>query len=273
MKKITLALLCFASFTTNAQNVKLEVGKKISIHNKSNIVSVKPDAMGGGETKVETELFATLYIVSKSENSYAATYTGLRMTNKNEDTGNLDSDNKDDRESDRGQMMFKGINMNISKTIDATTGKVTEVEKKNEAEDKTQNDGKATIKVGIKEAGNITDNLFLVISDNKKIGDKWTIEYKEGEIKIIKTYELKSRENAIATIAISTYTNGTTTMETNGMTIERTETTKGNGTMIVDSKTSLVKKIIMNSETEGSIDYGGNSTPISTKRTTVTTFE
>jgi hypothetical protein len=273
MKKIIFSLLCVASMYAQAQNVKLDIGKKITIHNKSNTISIKPDAMGGGETKVETELFASLDIVSKTDTSYTATYTGLRMTNKNEDVGNLDSDNKDDRESDRGQMMFNGINKAVAKTINASTGIVTDAEKKNEQTGKTQNDGNGTIKVGIKEAGHITDNLFLIIPADKKIGDKWTIDKKDGEIRISKTYQLKSIENGIASLAITSDISGTTTMETNGITLERTETTKGNGTITVDTKTSMVKKITMNSETEGSVNYGGNSTPISTKRTTVTTFE
>lgn len=273
MKIITVITICLITLTSNAQNVKLEIGKKISIYNKSDIVSQKPDAAGGGETKIQTELFSSLEIVSKSDSNYKAVYTVNRMTNKNEDAGDLDSDNAKDRKTERGEMIFKGLSEAKEKYIDFNSGKITDLAIKNTTVVKANDGPEGKIKIGVKEAGNITDNLFLIITADKKIGDKWTTEQNIEGIKTTKTYELKNLENGIATLSLTTLSAGTTTTETHGVSIERNETTTSVGTITVDIKTSMVKKITTKSNTEGSIEVEGNSTPISIKRETVTTFE
>jgi Family of unknown function (DUF6263) len=273
MKKMSVLLVCFITVQAFAQTINVEVGRKITMHNKITGVSAKPEMMGGGEVKTETELFASVEILSKDEQNYTVKYTGTRLINKNEDMGDLDSDKKEDLESDRGKIFFKGINEPKIKLIDINTGKVADDKKIVTANAEIEkSESKTIIKTSTKESGNILDNLFFVIAADKKVGDKWTVDKSEGDLKIIKTYELKSIENGTALIAFTSSLTGTTNIETNGMTIQRNEDTKGKGTIMVDIKTSMVKKIVSELETEGSMEVMGNSTPMSSKRTSVTEF-
>jgi Family of unknown function (DUF6263) len=264
MKKIILISFCFATLFTNAQSIKLENGKIIKI--TTNIVAVSESPMGGESTNTITTT-NSIKINAIEDKIYKATSTVTRMVMDGEMMGQsmkFDSDKKDDMDGQMGQMLGASINKPSDISIDKADGKITETS----AEEK-----KESIMTSMGGESNAGGSAFFVISNNKKVGDKWTITLDNDGIKSVKNYELQSLKENMATVSISSTNKGTTTKEANGMSMEMTIDNKATGTMIVDTNTGLVKQINMNDETTGSMEMMGQSIPLNKKSKTVVTFE
>jgi hypothetical protein len=277
MKKIGLLGICFATMYANAQNVKLEAGRKITITTTATNISAKPEQMGGGEVKTENVTTTILNVTSLADKKYIASSSVVRVTNKGENMMgeiDFDSDRKDDRTTDMGKSLSSEVDKKIDIEISNEDGKITKVVGTKTEEEKEQGGGGIKLMSGDKNTADIiTGSAFFVIPTDKKVGDKWTVNTKEGEMKIVKNYELKDVTSGIATIITTNTKNGTMTKEARGMTMEMTIDSKGNGTILVDIKTGIVKKITSTTEMEGTVEVMGSSNPISNKSSSVTIVE
>ncbi|MEQ1553506.1 MAG: DUF6263 family protein [Ferruginibacter sp.] len=263
MKKIVLLSLCFATFFAQAQTIKLENEKVIKLSTKIILESESPM---GGTNKSEINTVNTLKITAVEEKLYKANSTLSKMQMNGEMMGQtikFDSDNKADMDGQMGQMLGSKINTVEQISINKTDGKV----EKTDAKDDENNAG-AMLTGG---DGNVASSAFFVIPADKKIGDKWTVTTTESDIKSIKNYELQSMKDNMATVLLSATSKGTTTKEANGMSMEMTIDSKSNGTIVVNNSTGIVKEIIINDETTGSMEVMGQTMPLNKKsRTTVT---
>jgi Family of unknown function (DUF6263) len=262
MKKIGLLSLCFATMYASAQNIKVEAGKVIKVTSSTNTSGESP---AGGESKNVVITTSSIKIGTADDKSYKATTSITRMQMDGEMMGQaikFDSDKKEDMDSQIGQMLGGTVNKTTEVSIDKTTGKLTETKKSEES-------GMG----GMPGSGNTLGGIFLAIGETKKVGDKWNETTEDDGLKTIKNYELQSIKENIATVMYSSTTKGTTTKETNGMSMEMTMDKKENGTILVDLKTGVVKEMNNTSETTGSMEVMGQSIPLNNKSTTKVTVE
>ncbi len=266
MKKITLLSLCFAVGFANAQSIKLENNKLIKITTATKTNSETP---GGGESKTDVSTTTTLKITAVEDKMYKATSTVIKMVMDGEMMGQsmkFDSDKKEDMDSQIGQMLGGSVNKASEITIGKTDGKVTEIV----GGEEKQESGMGGMMGG---ESNAAKSVFFVIPDGKKAGDKWTVSTNEDGMKTITNYELQALKNDVATVLVSSTTIGTATKEANGMSMEMTVDTKSKGTMMLDTKNGLIKKLTTDVETTGSMDVMGQSIPLNNKSNTVMTVE
>lgn len=105
------------------------------------------------------------------------------------------------------------------------------------------------------------------------MGKTWTISFLLDDIKTDYNYTIKSIDNEIANVELTSNVSTNKKMETQGMEI----VTKLSGTLLstilVDTKTNLVKSNISTSSQKGSIEIMGQSSPMEVTTTNKILFE
>ena len=273
MKKILLLSLCFATAYVNAQNVKLNTGKKVT---GITTMSMDMDMGMGGQMKIASKTTNVLDITSADDKLYKATNTVTKLTMSQDGMGqtvNFDSDKKEDRESEMGKVASKQLDTPAEITIEKNTGKVTELNKKASPEKEDDKDPMAGIMGETKSAEATATAAFFVLPAGKKVGDVWTDSTTEAGMKGVKTYELKSLNDGVANIAVKATSKGTITKEAQGMQFDISMTSTGDGIMLVDTKNGLVKKNDITSDVSGTLEMMGQSLPITMKMIASSVFE
>ena len=273
MKKILLLSFCFAAVYANGQNIKLINGKKITA---TTTTSMEMDMGMAGQMKMATSTTNVLNVTTTDDNSYKATNTITKVSISQEGMGqsvNFDSDKKEDRETEVGKEASKQLDKPAEISIEKNTGKVLEINKKISPENGADKNPMADIMGDTKSAEATAASAFLVIPAGKKIGDKWTDSTNEVGMKGIKTYELKSMIEGLAIIAVKASAKGIISKEAQGMQFDITMNSTGDGSMLVDTKTGLVKKNDITSDVTGTLDMMGQSIPISMKMIASSVFE
>ena len=271
MKRILLFSLSLAALNVFAQGLKLETGKKIT---STTTTSLNMDMGMGGQMKVDGSTKNLIEITGADEKNYNAKSTTVKMTMSQNGMGqtvNFDSDKKEDRETVAGKEMSKMLDVPSTVMIDKYTGKVTETNKKVIVADETNPMASLMGNANLAEAS--TAGAFFYIPIGKKIGDKWVDSVNEAGMKGLKNYELKNIVDNVATIAITTKSKGTISKEAQGMQFEIAMDGIGNGIILVNTKTFLVKKSTLNNDVNGTLDMMGQSLPITIKSFTSTVFE
>ena len=271
MKKILLFTLSFAAANVFAQELKLETGKKIM---STTTTSVNMDMGMGGQMKIDGTTKNLIEIIGADAKNYNAKSTVVKMTMSQDGMGqtvNFDSDKKEDRETEVGKEMSKLLDVAAAVTIDKNTGKVTEINKKEIVADDAN--PMASLMGNGNSAEASTAAAFFYIPNGKKVGDKWADSLNEAGMKGLKNFELKSIVDNVATIAITTKAKGTISKEAQGMQLEIAMNGTGDGIILVDTKTFLVKKSTLNNDVNGTLDMMGQSLPITIKSSASTVFE
>ena len=270
MKKFLLFSLCFTGLTVFAQGLKLETGKKI---NSNTTTSVNMDMGMGGQMKIDGNTFSLIEITGGDEKNYNAKSTTVKMKISQEGMGqlvNFDSDKKEDRETATGKELSKMLDVPATVVIDKNTGKVTEINKKALVEDTNP---MASLMGNANSAEASTAAAFFYIPNGKKVGDKWADSLNEAGMKGTKNFELQSIVDNVATIAIKTKSKGTISKEAQGMQFEIAMDGTGDGVIVVNTKTFLVKKSTLNNDVNGTLDMMGQSLPITIKSSATTLFQ
>jgi hypothetical protein len=271
MKRILLLFLSFGAVNVFAQGLKLETGKKITA---TTTTSVNMDMGMGGQMKIDGSTKNLIEITGADVNNYNAQSTTVKMTMAQDGMGqtvNFDSDKKEDRETEVGKEMIKILDVKATVTIDKNTGKVTEINKKTVVAEETN--PMASLMGNANSAEASTAAAFFYIPNGKKVGDKWADSINEAGMKGLKNFELQSIINNVATIAIKTKSKGTISKEAQGMQFEIAMDGTGDGVILVETKTFLVKKSTLNNDVNGTLDMMGQSLPITIKSTATTVFE
>ena len=271
MKKILLFSLSFTVLSVFAQNLKLETGKKIT---STNTTSVNMDMGMGGQMKIDGNTTSLIEITGADEKNYNAKSTTIKMKLSQDGMGQtvtFDSDKKEDRETVPGKELSKMLDVAATVTIDKNTAKVTETNKKAIVVDETN--PMASLMGNSNSAEVSTAAAFFYIPNGKKVGDKWADSLNEAGMKGLKTFELKSIVDNFATISITTKSQGTISKEAQGMQFEIAMLGSGDGVILVNTKTFLVKKSSLNNDVNGTLDMMGQSLPIIVKSSSSTLFE
>jgi hypothetical protein len=275
MKKIGLLSLCFATTFAMAQNIKLENGKKIA-QNTSSSIEMEMSAMGQ-EMKINSATSNVISITGIEDKNYKATNTITKMTMTQEGMGqnvSFDSDKKEDAETEMGKEMGKNLNKSVEVSIDKVSGKATEINKKAEEKGEDKNPF-ADLMGGAANSSSeaLVSGAFFILPVDKKVGDKWTDSLNQDGMKGLRNFELLSIKDGTATIGLKTTNSGTLSKEMQGMQIEMTMKSVGDGTMSVDTKSGIVKKNIVTGSTEGTMDLMGQSMPFTLKINSTTVTE
>jgi hypothetical protein len=119
----------------------------------------------------------------------------------------------------------------------------------------------------------IVAGAFEIIPKGKSVGDSWADTTTDKDMKMIRTYILKSitaNEAVIQSVMVSTGTNKLNFQE---MEFEVKSETKTSGEIITDISTGLVKKRTNVADITGSIQMMGQDMPISAKATTTSFYK
>lgn len=273
MKKILFLSFCFAGMYVNAQNIKIISGRKITA---TTTTSMDMDMGMAGQMKIASKATNVINVTGADDKNYKATNTVTRLTMSQEGMGqsvDFDSDKKEDRGTEVGKEASKQLDKPAEISIEKNTGKVTELNKKTSDVEEADKNPMADIMGDTKSAEATATGAFFVIPTGKKVGDKWTDSTTEAGLKGVKTYELKSLMDGLANIIVKATAKGTISKEAQGMQFDMSMSSTGDGLMVVDTKTGLVKKNDITSDVTGTLEMMGQSLPISMKMVASSVFE
>ena len=188
-----------------------------------------------------------------------------------------DSEKPEDKDKELGKSLGEKIGKEVNVTIDKTTGNtVAETPPTPEKEEEQDNPFagmKEMFGAADSEAG-ITQSAFFIIPAGKKAGDSWTDSVAVSDaMKGSKTYTIKSINGTEAVITVFSKMEGKQNIELQGMQIDIALSAKTEGELLVDTKTSLLKKSSRVADVTGNMDMMGQSMPITSKLTETTEYK
>lgn len=263
-----LLLVSISSFAQKKQDIPgliLNKGQQIKITTSSNM-----DAdMGMGMTmKNDLVQQNTIVVTDVNEKNYTISNTLNRMQFSGSMAGqdvNFDSDKKEDLDTEMGKSVSDKIGKTVMATIDRVTGKVT-VQPTKIIDTPAEDNALTGILSG--NQGNDEENVssaFFIIPAEKKPGDSWMDSTSANKMKSVMQYKFITLEKELATISIVTKTEGTNTLEANGMQFDINMHSTATSEIIVNTKTSLVQKRNATADISGQIDMMGQSMDITSK--------
>ncbi len=272
MKKNVLFLaICAATFNSNAQTVQFKKGQLVTISNSS---TQEIDMGMAGQMNNSSKLTSILEIKEVVKNSYKAIVKVSKLSMSFDAMGEqqtFDSEKEADIQNEIGKSLGTNIGKEFKIEIDNNTGKVT-TEKKADTTSTAKNDnpleGIMNMTVSNENNGALAESIIFVLPTYKKAGDSWQDSSEvKNDARIYKTYTLKSVQDGMATLGLISKSNGKTTTEAQGMQIDLMMDIKSDAELLVDTKTSIIKKITRTINIDGSMEVMGQSLPITAKTT------
>ncbi|HZH95495.1 MAG TPA: DUF6263 family protein [Flavisolibacter sp.] len=274
---VAISVTGFSQKVTN--KLAFQKGQKLEMVTKVNS-TVSMEMMG---QSMDTKLDATitrLFDVNNVTNGTASIehkMKRMQMSIESPMAGNqaFDSDKESDMKGDGGKVMEKAMKNKYSMTVDAG-GKITAVkaddDNPNKQEKATGGDMMSGAMAGLAagmelpKTGDISEFKILPEAGAAK-GESWTDTTGGKKAKYTVT-------DITADAILIDYTEeGTTdrTQEAGGMEIKMSSKDKTTGKIILDKKTGLLKERNATTSSEGTMEVSGQSIPINTKLTRVTT--
>ena len=275
MKKILFFALSISTLCVNAQQIKLEAGKKIT---SVSTADMDMDMGMAGQMKIKTSTTNVLSVTGSDDQNYKGTNTITKMTMSQEGMGQsteFDSDKKTDRDSEIGKAVGKELDKSIKILIDKSTGIASESNPEKAAAPEADSNPMAGMMGGLgdKTAAAMVSSAFLLIPQGKKIGDKWLDSSTEAGMKVVRNYELQSLTKDEATVLLKTVSKAVISKEVQGMQMEMNMNTTAQSIIKTNILTGLVKKNSTTGTVEGTLDMMGQSMPISMKMSSEVVFE
>lgn len=278
MKKIYSAILTlFIAVTSIAQpavsninpgtRLKLSGGQKILVESTTHIEA----SFGMGmELNSNSTAVNSLQVKNSIDRitTVSNTLTKLKVDmNLMGQANNYDSENKEGNNSDMAKVFDERLNKTVDVDIDNTTGLPVEQKKIVKAKDtEAANPADDLLKMFSNTSDDaMVSGAFELIPTGKSIGDKWTDTTDSKDLKIIRTYTLKSITGNEAVIQLDVLTKAVNMLNFQEMEFEIKSDTKTTGEIVTDVTTGLVKKRISNSDITGSLQMMGQDMPISAK--------
>lgn len=287
MKKYTLlfAGLLAANFVFSQTGVtarpvltnKIVLNKNQKIEVLTN-VSMEASLSEGMSIVNKTSSVNIMDVKDSTTGAYTITNTLTKLKVDMEMMGqanNFDSEKKEDLESEIGKNFAGRLNKPQDITIDNITGKDTAVNKKEDKKevDETNPTGGLMSMFADNSFEATVTGAFELIPQGKNIGDSWSDSSATKEMKIFRTFTLRSVTGNDATIQLNLSIDATNTVELQGMSMEFTSNTKTTGEIITDIKTGQVKKRTTESDINGSFQVMGQAVPVTAKASSTTTYK
>jgi hypothetical protein len=272
MKKIILIAFAFVSLQSFAQTQKivLSPGQKISI-SQSNNNNITISAMGQEIESTSTSNLTTLLevkTVDDNKNVVSSTLQKMKVSGQSMGSAQTyDSENADDKNSEMGKMFGLKLNIPEEVVIDNTGKEI--ITKKTEG---TEEPANPMAEMLSPTGSSNVSNAFMVMPANAKAGYSWVDSSTEDKIKTIKKFTVQAIKGNEAITSIDITVTGEKTVEAQGMEMNITLNTKTTGEITSDITTGLVKKNVMVTEMNNTMDMMGNSSPMTGKINTTITY-
>ncbi len=268
MKYISLILISLLSFGIQAQ-VKLKPGMKIITHSS---VQSESEYGAGMSMSSDVETESEIMVNEEKKNIFEITskLTGfkIKMNMLGQETF-YDSKNEKDKDSEAGQLFSQLIGMENKFMVNKTDGKVFPLLQREPVKDVSPSMMPSTDDVnGTKK---IAECFFVITNDQKKLGN-WSVTDSASGTVTIATYTIKRISADEATVSYISNSTNNNTMDQMGMAVKMNIVATGKGELICDLNSMLVKRNSVTTESTGSMEAGGQTTNISGKTISVTTF-
>jgi len=184
----------------------------------------------------------------------------------------FDSEKKEDMDGEAG-MMFKD-KINVPKdVVISNQGKIiasaADTSKSGDKQDGSSMDAIMDMMGGGKDV--VSTSMFLVIPAGKKAGDTWQDSTSEEGVKVKRTFTLNSIAKKEASVTIDGVIDINKTMQVQGMDMNTVMTSKIKSEVLVDLISNIQKENKSTTDLTGTIDIMGQSAPITSKATSLTT--
>jgi hypothetical protein len=272
MKQILIAVCVLIAGTSMAQTPKaisLKKGQEITV---SSAAESNTDIGMGMTMTNNTTVQNKLVVIGEDASNFIVTNTTTKMKMDMEAMGqsqHFDSEKPEDKDSEIGKSVGPQINSVDTFLVDKKTGLATAT---NKTEDE-KGGNKASIMGQGSSSKQSTEDAFIIIPANKKTGDSWETSASIKGITTKKVYTLKSIDKNTATITAKETVDGTTEQEIQGMSANVTTNSKSDVEIVADINTGLVSKRTIVADVNATIDFNGQSNPISSKSTTTVTYK
>ena len=286
MKNVTLILLgIFATSLLNAQTqinkpvftkkIALSTGQKIIVENT---LSVEASLSPGMDVNNSTTSENLLEVKNSTDKNYTISSSLTKMKVNMSvmgQTTSYDSDKKEDRDSDMGKALGDKLNKStdIIMDINGKTSPSTKTEKKKDTEEGNPMQGVLQMLSDNGSDDVAVAGAFELIPQGMGVGDSWSDSSVAKDMKIVRTYILKSITDKEAVILLTAVMEAVNTVEMQGMSMEFNSTTKTTGEIITDIETGQVKKKTTLADINGSFQLMGQSVPISAKANSTSIYK
>ena len=256
--------------------ISLTVGQKITVQSS---ISIESSLAPGMDVTNNSTSENILEVKSSTDKNYTIGSTLTKIKVNMDMMGQAttyDSEKKEDQESEMGKAFAEKLNKPTDVILDINTGKAS-VEKKIE-EKKNPVDGdpmQGLLKIMGDNGGDdaVVTGAFEIVPQGKNTGDNWSDSTVEKNMKVVRTYTLKSVTGKEAVIQLNMVMDAASTLSTQGMEVEFNSTTKTTGEIITDIETGLVKKKTTQADISGSFQLMGQAVPISAKANSTITYK
>ncbi len=274
MKRFLLPLFVLFCFSVNAQKISLANGKKIVITATAD-QEMDMSSMGV-QMKNNSTTTSVVEVKSADNNNYNASYKITKMKISMDVMGQhngYDSEKPEDKDSEMGKAVGDKVGKELKMTVDKNTGKTTMEKSGEDKAEAEANPFKGLMdSFGPADEGGAVETAFFIVPAGKKIGDVWSDSVTRDKMKEVKTYTLKSMNGNEANISLFSRLEGTSNVEAQGMQMDISLNAKTEGIIIVDVKTSLVKKRTGVTDVTGNIEMMGQSMPMTSKVTATSEY-
>lgn len=262
--------------TVVPNKISLTVGQKITVQSS---ISIESSLAPGMDVTNNSTSENILEVKSSTDKNYTIGSTLTKIKVNMDMMGQAttyDSEKKEDQESEMGKAFAEKLNKPTDVILDINTGKAS-VEKKIE-EKKNPVDGdpmQGLLKIMGDNGGDdaVVTGAFEIVPQGKNTGDNWSDSTVEKNMKVVRTYTLKSVTGKEAVIQLNMVMDAASTLSTQGMEVEFNSTTKTTGEIITDIETGLVKKKTTQADISGSFQLMGQAVPISAKANSTITYK
>jgi hypothetical protein len=279
MKKIYIPFVCLLiTGSTFAQSAKIKLANSQKIVVEST-TDVQASLAMGMEVTSNSVSKNDLEVKNSTEKGYtiSSTLTKLKVNmNMMGQPNNYDSENKEGNNAEIAKIFDDKLNKPIDVVIDNTTGAPLpgkKNEKKNASEENANPADDLLAMFSDNSDDAIVSGAFEIIPKGKLAGDSWADTTRAKDMKIIRTYTLKSVTGNEAVIQMDMVSNAVNKLNFQEMEFEVKSETKTKGEIITDINTGLVSKRTTVADITGSIQMMGQDMPITAKATTTSTYK
>lgn len=277
--KIIFCALAFSVTITATAQSKNEEKNKLSVNPghkfqvDNTVKTVSSMEMMGQQMDMTADISAVrlFEVKDKKESNYQVSSTITKIVTSANAMGqamSYDSDKKDDTASELSKALKDKINVPVEMEMN-DEGKLVSAKKDTSAKSK-QGMGDMIGGIGTDET-TLTDDLFLLVPKNIKVGDTWSDSVITDGLKTYRDYTVKSLQGSDATVTLSGKQVMNKIMENMGMEMTMTMDSKLTGEIVVDTRSSIIKQRSLTADGTGSMDVMGQSVPMTTKVETTST--
>ena len=279
---LLLPAVCLFTISGVAQTATgkllLNKGQKIQIDNSIKSV-INQEMMGQKmEIVIDANLVHKLEVKDKKDKSYLLSSTLTKLSTNGTAMGQemkFDSDKKEDLETETGKALKDQLNVSKDVELDESAAVIKGIKnvEKTPAAGGQLMDMVNNVTGGAGDDSNGANAAFDVIPAGKKTGDNWSDSTITDDIKTYRNYTIKEIKGNIATVVLTGTQSTKKKVEQQGMEINVSMDAKLCGEGLVDMCPGLLQQRTTVMDGTGSAEVMGQSIPVTTKVTTVTTVK